>query len=186
MSKIEKIKKEFSILNLESFLNENKGFKDLQNFKNEDFQKVSSDREEIGNEIRILSENFSAIEDILNKIKLLGKDFISLNEHSQSCPLCDQQISHNELSDKLDEDFKNNVDKSILEEKSKKLSELKTKEANLTFELTTLNSLKFVAEEEVSGYETLSVKEIAFLKLYFDKGSIKYYKESKNETTLPE
>ena len=31
LSKIEKIKKEFSILNLESFLNENKGFKDLQN-----------------------------------------------------------------------------------------------------------------------------------------------------------
>src|SRR5690606_21992126 len=138
LSKLEKIKKEFSILNLDSFLNDNKRFEDLQNSKNEDFQKVSSDRKEIENEIRILSENFSAIEDILNKIKLLGKDFLSHNEHSQNCPLCEQQISHNDLSDKLDEDFRNNVDKSILEEKSKKLSELKIKEARLTSELKTL------------------------------------------------
>lgn len=185
LSKLEKIKKEFSILNLDSFLNENKGFKDLQNSKNEDFQKVSSDREEIGNEIRILSENFSAIEDILNKIKLLGKDFLSHNEHSQNCPLCEQQISHNELSDKLDEDFKNNVDKSILEEKSKKLSELKTKEANLTFELKTLNSLKFVAQEEVSGYETLSVKEIAFrLNSILNEEALILQGKTKIETTL--
>lgn len=160
--KLEKIKKEFSILNLDSLLNENKGFENLQNSKNEDFQKVSFGRKEIENEIRILSENFSAIEEILNKIKLLGKDFLSHDEDSQNCPLCDQQISHKELSDKLDEDFKNNIDKSILEGKSKKLSELKTKEANLTSELKTLSSLKFIAQEEVLGYETLSVKEIAF------------------------
>ncbi len=162
LSKLEKIKKEFFILNLDSFLNENKGFKDFQNFKSEDFQKVRSDRKEIENEIRILSENFSAIEDILNKIKLLGKDFLSHNEHSHNCPLCEQQISHNELSAKLDDDFKNNIDKSILEEKSKKLSELKIKEENLTVELKTLNSLKYIAQEEVLGYEALSVKEIAF------------------------
>lgn len=185
LSKLEKIKKEFSILNLDSFLNENKGFKDLQNSKNEDFQKVSSDRKEIGNEIRILSENFSAIENILNKIKLLGKDFLSHNQHSQNCPLCEQQISHNELSDKLDEDFKNNVDKSILEEKSKKLSELKTKEANLTFELKTLNSLKFIAQEEVSGYETLSVKEIAFrLNSILNEEALVLQGKTKIETTL--
>jgi exonuclease SbcC len=161
ISKLEKIRKDFSILNLDSFLSDKNGFEDLQNSKNEDFQKVSTDRKEIENEIRILSENFSAIEDILNKIKLLGKDFLSHNEQSQNCPLCEQQISHNELSDKLDEDFKNNVDKSILEGKSKTLSELKTKEANLTSELKTLNALKLVAQEEVLGYETLSVKEIA-------------------------
>lgn len=160
LSKLEKIKKEFSILNLDSFLNENTGFKDLLNFKNEDFQKVSSDRKEMENEIRILSENFSAIEDILNKIKLLGKDFLSHNEHSQNCPLCEQYISHNELSDKLNENFKNSVNTNILEEKSQKISELKTKEANLNFELKTLNSLKFIAQEEVLGYETSSVKEI--------------------------
>ncbi|WP_162415278.1 AAA family ATPase [Cyclobacterium roseum] len=160
ISKLEKIRKEFSILNFDSFLNENKGFEDLQKSKNADFQKVSSDRKDTENEIRILSENFSAVEDILNKIKLLGRDFLSHNEHSQNCPLCEQQISHKELSDKLDEDFKNNVDKSILEGKSKILSELKTKEANLTSELKTLNALKFIAQEEVLGYETLSVKEI--------------------------
>lgn len=185
LSKLEKIKKEFSILNLDSFLNENKGFKDLQNSKNGDFQKVSSDRKEIENEIRILSKNFSAIEDILNKIKLLGKDFLSHNEHSQNCPLCEQQISHNELSDKLDEDFKNNVDKSILEEKSKKLSELKTKEANLTFELKMLNSLKFIAQEEVSAYETLSVKEIAFrLNSILNEEALVLQGKTKIETTL--
>lgn len=185
LSKLEKIKKEFSILNLDSFLNDNKGFEDLKNSKNEDFQKVSSDRKEIENEIRILSENFSAIEDILNKIKLLGKDFLSYNEHSKNCPLCEQQISHNELSNKLDEDFKNNVDKSILEEKSKKLSELKTKESNLTFELKTLNSLKFIAQEEVSSYETLSVKEIAsFLNSILNEEALLLQGKTKIERTL--
>lgn len=185
LSKLEKIKKEFSILNLDSFLNENKGFEDLQNSKNEDFLRVSSDRKEIENEIRILSENFSAVEDILNKIKLLGKDFLSHNEHSQNCPLCEQQISYNELSSKLDEDFKNNIDKSILEGKSRKLSELKTKEANLTSELKTLNSLKFIAQEEVSGYETLSVKEIAFrLNSILNEEALVLQGKTKIETTL--
>lgn len=185
LSKLEKIKKEFSILNLDSFLNENKGFEDLQNSKNEDFQKVSSDRKEIENEIRILSENFSAVEDILNKIKLLGKDFLSHSEHSQNCPLCEQQISHNELSSKLDEDFKNNIDKSILEGKSRKLSELKSKEANLTSELKTLNSLKFIAQEEVSGYETLSVKEITFrLNSILNEEALVLQGKTKIETTL--
>lgn len=185
LSKLERIKNEFSILNLDAFLNENKGFEDLKISKNENFKKISSDREEIENEIRILSENFSAIEDILNKIRLLGKDFLSHNEHSQNCPLCEQQISHNELSGKLDEDFKNNVDKSILEEKSKRLSELKTKEANLTFELKTLNSLKFVAQEEVSGYETLSVKEIVFrLNAILNEEALVLQRKTKMETTL--
>lgn len=160
-SKLEKIKKGFSILNLDSFLNENKGVEDFLTYKNEEFQKVSSDCKEIENEIKILSENFSAIENILNKIKLLGKDFLSHNEHSQKCPLCEQEISHKDLSVTLDENFRNNVDKSILEEKSKKLSELKIKEARLTSELKTLNSLKFIVREEVSGYESFSVKELA-------------------------
>lgn len=185
LSKLEKIRREFSILNLDSFLNENKGFEDFQNSKNGDFQKVSSDRKEIENEIRILSENFSAIEDILNKIKLLGKDFLSHNEHSQNCPLCEQQISHNELSDKLDEDFKNNVDKSILEEKSKKVSELKIKEAKLTFELKTLNSLKFIAQEEVLGYETLPIKEIASrLNSILNEEGLVLQRKAKIERTL--
>lgn len=185
LSKLEKVKKEFSILNLDSFINENKGFEDLQNSKNGDFQKINSDRKEIENEIKILSENFSAIEDILNKIKLLGKDFLSHNEHSQNCPLCEQQISHNDLSDKLDEDFRNNVDKSILEEKSKKLSELKIKEARLTSELKTLNSLKFIAQEEVSGYETLSVKELASrLNSILSEETLVVQGKTKIETTL--
>lgn len=185
LSKLEKIKKEFSVLNLDSFLNDNKGFEDLQNSKNEDFRKASSNRKEIENEIKILSENFSAIEDILNKIKLLGKDFLSHNEHSQNCPLCEQQISHYALSNKLDDDFKNNVDKSILEEKSKKLSDLKTKEANLTFELKTLNSLNFLAQEEVSGYEVLSVKEIAFrLNSILSEEAVVLQRKTKIETVL--
>lgn len=185
ISKLEKIRKDFSILNLDSFLNEKKGFEDLQNSKNEDFQKVNTDRKEIENEIRILSENFSAVEDILNKIKLLGKDFLSHNEHSQNCPLCEQQIFHNELSDKLDEDFKNNLDKSILEGKSKKLSELKTKEANLTSELKTLNALKFIAQEEVLGYGTLSVKEIAVrLNSILDEEASVIQSKTKIEKTL--
>lgn len=185
LSKLENIRREFSILNLDSFLNENKGFGDFRNSKNEDLQKVSSDRKEIENEIRVLSKNFSAIEYILNKIKLLGKDFLSHNEHSQNCPLCEQQISHNELSDKLDEDFKNNIDKSILEGKSKKLSELKTKEANLTSELKTLNSLKLIAEEKVFDYETLPVKEIAIhLNSILNEEELVLQEKTKIEATL--
>ena len=185
LSKLEKIKKEFFILNLDSFLNDNKGLDDFQNSKNEDITNVVSDRKEIENEIRILSENFSAIEDILNKIKLLGRDYLSHNENSQNCPLCEQKISHNELSIKLDEDFKNNFDKSILEEKSKKLSELRSKESNLAFELKTLNSLKFIAQEEVSGYETLSVKEIAsILNSILNEEALVLQGKTKIETTL--
>lgn len=185
LSKFEKIRREFNILNLDPFPNDNKGIEDLQNSKNENLQKISSDRKEIENEIKLLSENFSAIEDIINKIKLLGKEFLSHNEHSENCPLCEQQISHNELSNKLNEDFKNNVDKSILEEKSKKLSELKTKEANLTFELKTLNSLKFIAKEEVSDYESLTVKEIAFrLNSILNEEALVLQGKTKIETTL--
>lgn len=161
LSKLEKIKREFSLLHLDSFLNENNSFENLKKSKIEDFKKINFDRKEIGTEIERLNKNFSVIEGILNKIKLLGKDFLSHNEHSQNCPLCEQQISHRELFDKLDEDFKNNVDKSILDEKSKKLLELKTKESSLASELEILRSLKSIAQEEVSNYESMSIKEIA-------------------------
>lgn len=159
--KVEKIKKAFLILQLDSFLKENNKFENLLKSKNKELKVVSSDRKEIEIEIEILNKNFSAIEDILNKIKLLGKDFLSHNEHSQNCPLCEQQISHRELSGKLDEDFKNNMDKSILDKKTKILSELKLKELNLTSELKTLNSLKVIAEEEILGFENMPIKEIA-------------------------
>ncbi len=187
LSKIEKIKREMSILNLDSFLNENNRFEDLQNSKNEHLKKVSSDRKEIETEIEILSKNFSVIEDILNKIKLLGKDFLSHNEHSENCPLCEQHISHSELSIKLDEDFKNNVDKSILEGKSKKLLELKTKESNLISELDMLNRLKLIAQEEVLDYETMSVKEIALrLDSILMEEELTQQEKTKIETTLSE
>ena len=85
----------------------------------------------------------------------------------------------------VDEDFKNNFDKSILEEKSKKLSELRSKESNLAFELKTLNSLKFIAQEEVSGYETLSVKEIAsILNSILNEEALVLQGKTKIETTL--
>ncbi|WDF69609.1 AAA family ATPase [Sphingobacterium oryzagri] len=185
LSKLEKIKNEFSMLELDSFLNENKRFKDLQNSRNEDFQKVSSDRKEIENEIKILSDNFSAVDDILNKIKLLGKDFLSHHEHSQSCPLCEQQISHSELFAKLDNDFKNNVDKSILEERSKKLAGLKTKEVNLFFELNTLNGLEFIVQQEVPDYERLTVNEIvSHLNFILNGEALVLQEKIRIETTL--
>lgn len=185
LSKLAKIKREFSKLNFDSFLKESKNLADLKNSKNEDLQIVSSERQVLEYDIKILSENFSVVEDILNKIKLLGKDFLSHNKHSKSCPLCEQQISHSELAIKLDEDFKKNIDKSILKDKSEKLSELKAKEIHLMSELKELDSLKLIVQEEIIDYETLTVKEIVSrLTSLLSEEQVVLQRKTKIETTF--
>jgi hypothetical protein len=160
LSNIEKIKREFSTLNLDSILDSNKVFFDLRKSKNESLQKVSLIIKGIETDMKVLSDNFSVVEDILNKIKLLGKDFLYHNKHSQNCPLCEQQIPHKLLATKLDENFKKDIDKTILNEKSKNLSELKVKESRLKLDLKVLNVLESIAQDEVVKYETLTIKEI--------------------------
>nr|WP_232369519.1 AAA family ATPase [Leptospira abararensis] len=158
--KLEKLKIELSKLNLDSFLSNSQSITDIEVARKEELRKVSIERKAVENDIIVLSENFSAIEDLINKIKLLGKEYLSHNEHSKTCPLCEQQIPHIELFNKIDVDFKRNLDKSILNEKSNRLSELKISEATLTSELGMLNKLKSISKEQLTDIDTLTAREL--------------------------
>lgn len=111
-------------------------------------------------EVKKIEETFSTLENLTNQIKLLGKEILAHDNHAENCPLCEQEISSAELLLKLENEFNQNIDKSVLKEKISRLNEI-VKEINLLQkELQNLNEYFSTVSQYLKNSEVLTFKEI--------------------------
>ncbi|MEO6174403.1 MAG: AAA family ATPase [Flavobacterium circumlabens] len=115
-------------------------------------------REEL--ELKKIQDNFSIIEKLSSQIKYLGKEFLAHKIDSDNCPLCEQQISHSQLLLKIESEFNENIDKSILNDKSSQVEELKKAIVLLEKELMNLKTYHSTAINYLKDYENLTFNEI--------------------------
>lgn len=118
---------------------------------------ILSDREL---ELKKIQDNFSTIEKLSNQIKHLGKEILTHKIHSDNCPLCEQQISQSQLLLKLESEFNENIDKSILNVKSTEFEEIKKEIMLLEKELINLKAYRSTTSNYLKNYENLTFNEI--------------------------
>ena len=111
-------------------------------------------------EVKKIEETFSTLENLTSQIKLLGKEILAHDAHTENCPLCEQQITSADLLVKLENDFKQNFDKSILNEKKSKLNETEKEINLLQQELQSLNEYFSTVSQYLKNSDVLTFKEI--------------------------
>lgn len=111
-------------------------------------------------EIKKIEETFSTLENLTSQIKLLGKEILAHDAHTENCPLCEQQISSADLLVKLENEFKQNFDKSILNEKKSKLNETVTEIDLLQQELQSLKKYYSTVSQYLKNSEVLTFMDI--------------------------
>lgn len=111
-------------------------------------------------ELSVLRNSFSIIEGIINTIKLSGEEYLKNVTHSNSCPLCEQEISYNDLKKKISSTLTKNETQSVLEEKTRNFEKL-NKERNLIIERTKqLTNVLSIAEDEKIEYKECLLPEV--------------------------
>ncbi|MGZ6551481.1 MAG: AAA family ATPase, partial [Bacteroidia bacterium] len=96
----------------QSFLQNNIIFDIYKNKKTAAQQDLSNKQKQIKGQIENLKSNLNKLQGIVSEIKSHGKQYISLNENADACPLCETPYSYDELSDrisKIAQDLKENV-----------------------------------------------------------------------------
>jgi exonuclease SbcC len=111
-------------------------------------------------ELKIIQDNFSTIEKLSSQIKYLGKEILSHKTHIDNCPLCEQQISHSQLLLKIESEFNENIDKSVLNEKNLKVEKIKKEIIVLEKELLNINSYYSRAINSLKEGENMTFNEI--------------------------
>ncbi|WP_037314171.1 AAA family ATPase [Salegentibacter sp. Hel_I_6] len=111
-------------------------------------------------EVKKIEETFSTLENLTSQIKLLGKEILAHDAHTENCPLCEQQISSADLLVKLENEFKQNFDKSILNEKKSKLNETVKEIDLLQQELQSLKKYYSTVSQYLKNSEVLTFMDI--------------------------
>lgn len=112
------------------------------------------------NDVYILQKNSSQNERLLNELKQLGKKILNHNYHSNSCPLCEQQISHSNLLLKLESEFKNDDLKNAINKKNELVNSLEVETTLLEKEISSLKQYENVVSTYLSNSEVMSLNEI--------------------------
>lgn len=112
------------------------------------------------NDVYVLNENLSQNERLINELKQLGKKILNHNSHSNSCPLCEQQISHSTLLLKLESEFKNDGVKNTINDKNDLINSLNIEIAFLEKELSDIKKYRSVVSNYLSTQEVMSLNEI--------------------------
>lgn len=121
-------------------------------------------------EIKLLEDNFSIFETLTNQIRILGKEILTNKLHSDNCPLCEQEISQSELLLKIESNLNADLDKSILNEKNKKIKKIQNDISILFTELKKLKFYSVTIKNYLNGCENLTINEIErAIKLHVDK-----------------
>lgn len=156
LSIVENLKKEYNLqINVVEFNSDIKSLKEKISEKQLKLNVQKDEIAELEKEIKGLNDNFSIVENLLNQIKLLGRDFLSHNRHSTNCPLCEQKISHIELSKKIEADFNRELDKSILSDKNIVLEKLKAELTSSKNETDRLVNFNIIAKKFLSNLDDL-------------------------------
>src|SRR5690606_11345517 len=80
--------------------------------------------------------------------------------HSNSCPLCEQQISHSTLLLKLESEFKNDGVKNTINDKNELINSLNIEISFLEKELSDIKQYRVVVSNYLSTQELMSLNEI--------------------------
>ncbi|OPC55959.1 hypothetical protein BAY08_04155 [Elizabethkingia anophelis] len=112
------------------------------------------------NDVYILKDNLSQNERLINELKQLGKKILNHNFHSNSCPLCEQQISHSTLLLKLESEFKNDGVKNTINDKNELINSLNIEISFLEKELSDIKQYRVVVSNYLSTQELMSLNEI--------------------------
>lgn len=107
-----------------------------------------------------MEEKFSYIENLTTQIRLLGKELLEHEIHSDNCPLCTQPIHQLDLLLKIESEFIASKDKKGLEEKKDELLELKKETSLWEIELSNFKKFKSIISSNVTGSENKSLDEL--------------------------
>lgn len=114
-------------------------------------------------ELKNLLAQFSSTDKIINEIKLLGKEYLSLSPDTSSCPLCQSQFEHSELQKRIEELLQSNSKENqakidLLHQKQQSEKDIVNK---LTHFLHDLAEIKLVYDNTFSGdSEGMTVAQI--------------------------
>lgn len=120
----------------------------------------ASSLKDLKNDVHVLQENLSQNEKLINELKQLGKKILNQNSHSNSCPLCEQQISHSNLLQKLESEFRNDTVKKAINDKNVLIDTLALEVAFLEKELSDLKHYDVVVSNYLSTNEVISLDQI--------------------------
>jgi DNA repair exonuclease SbcCD ATPase subunit len=146
---------------------------DIYNIKKEDksLSSIIGDKEEflkvtkvsyniLKDEIDILQSSFNQNQKLINQLKNLGKEIINHNSDTDSCPLCEQQISKDSLLSKLESEFSNNDFKKLINQKNEKINDLIKEINSLETEINKFKQYQSVISNSFKEYENLSLESI--------------------------
>lgn len=115
---------------------------------------------ELKREYELLQQGFSQNEKLINELRNIGKEILNHNHHSNSCPLCEQEITHSELLLKLEANFENDNLKNILSFKYQTLEQFSKEILKLEIEIKNLKQYEFVVSNFLNNYRDLDLSQI--------------------------
>jgi len=80
----------------------NISYVEYENEKNSQFKKNTEEKKTVDKILKDRLNKLGKAEKILKEIKLLGKEFLSINEHTAACPLCQSNFKEAELKSRIE------------------------------------------------------------------------------------
>tara|TARA_R110001592_G_scaffold350296_1_gene646239 strand:+ start:3407 stop:6439 length:3033 start_codon:yes stop_codon:yes gene_type:complete len=139
---------------------ENKSLSSIIKDKEELLKIAKVSYETLKDEIHILQSSFNQNQKLINQLKNLGKEIINHNSDTDSCPLCEQQISKDSLLSKLESEFSNNDIKTLINQKNEKINDLIKEINSLDTEINKFKQYQSVISNSFKNYDNLSLKSI--------------------------
>lgn len=148
---------QFNIYNIKE---ENKSLSIIITEKEEFLEIKKGSYNTLKGEVDILQNSFNQNQKLINQLKNLGKEILSYNSNTDSCPLCEQQISKDSLLSKLESEFSNNDIKKLINEKKEKTCNLIKEINSLEKEINEFKQYQSVISNSFKDYENLSLTSI--------------------------